>query len=98
MTLSSDPFEVSNRLLFEAIRTDTNVGLTFCALASEADEGSERRIRNQMNARKAYDTVLSVGKKTSLSGAERQELAAGLDKLKTALEALGEHFQDDGGD
>jgi len=71
MTRALDLFETSNQLLFEALRTDTKVGLTFSALASEAAESSERRIRNQMNARKAYDTVLSVGKKTSLSGAER---------------------------
>jgi hypothetical protein len=29
-----------------------------------------------------------------LSEDERQELTAGLDRLKSALEALGEHFHD----
>ena len=68
------------------------MGLTF-ALASEAVVGSEKRTRNQMNARNAFGIVLSVSSKTSLSAVESRELAEGLDRLKSALEALGEHFE-----
>ena len=87
-----DSFETNNRLRFEALMTDSRVGLTFAHLASKAAAGSEKRLRNQANARKAYDTVLNVSGTTSLSALERQELAEGLDRLKAALEALGERF------
>jgi hypothetical protein len=72
--------------------TDSRVGLTFADLASKAEAGSDKRIRNQANARKAYDTVLNVSGTTSLSALERQEVAEGLERLKAALEALGERF------
>jgi len=84
-------FGSNNRIRFEALMTDSRVGLTFAHLASEAAAGSEKRIRNQANARKAYDAVLSISSKTSLSAMESRELAEGLDRLKSALEALGEH-------
>ena len=90
-----DTFETNNRLRFEALMTDSRVGLTFAHLASEAAAGSDKRIRNQANARKAYDTVLNVSGTTSLSARERQEVAEGLDRLKFALEALGERFESD---
>ena len=90
-----DLFDTSNRLRFKALRTDSRVGLTFATLASEAAPGSEKRIRNQANARKAYDAVLSGSRKMSLSEDERQELTVGLDELKSALEMLGEQFRDD---
>ena len=44
-----------------------------------------------MNARNAYGIVLNVSSKTSLSAVESRELGEGLDRLKSALEALGEH-------
>ena len=94
MTRLFDNFENNNRLQFRVLRTDSRVGLTFAVLACEAPEGSERRIRNQSNARKAYDTVLSFSRKTSFTPAEWQELAANLDDLKSTLEELGEHFSD----
>jgi hypothetical protein len=87
-----DSFETNNRLRFEALMTDSRVGLTFAHLASQAAAGSEKRIRNQANARKAYDTVLTVSGTTSLSALERQEVGEALDRLKFALEALGERF------
>ena len=62
-----DSFETNIRLRFEALMTDSRVGLTFARLASEAAAGSEKRIRNQANARKAYDTVLSLSRKIDLS-------------------------------
>jgi hypothetical protein len=82
----------SKRILFESLRTDSRVGLTFAALASQAAEGSTKRMRNQANARKAYDTVLGVSKQTRLNNAEADELTEGLNKLKSALEELGEVF------
>ena len=97
MSQPLDNFETNNRLRFEALMTDSRVGFTFAHLASKAAAGSEKRIRNQANARKAYDAVLSGSRKMSLSEDERQELTAGLDKLRFALEVLGEQFRDDMG-
>jgi hypothetical protein len=98
MTLPFDSFETNNRLRFEALMTDSRVGLTFARLASEAAVGSEKRIRNQGNARKAYDAVLSLSRKSSLSAVESQGLAEGLTRLRSELEALGERFESDGQD
>jgi hypothetical protein len=93
VTRRSHLFDISNRNKFEALRTDAKVGLTFATVASEAaDEGSEKRTRNRANARKAYDTVLRLSKKTRLGEADRQQLAEGLGRLKRVLEALGESF------
>ena len=89
-----DSFKLANRLQFKALRTDSRIGLTFATLASGA-AGTEKRIRNQANARKAYDAVLSGSRKMSLSEDERQELTAGLDKLRSALGVLGEQLRDD---
>ena len=89
---SPDIFESHNRLLFRVLMTDSHVGLTFANLAAEADPGSDKRIRNQANARKAYDTVLTISRRTEMSDAEWRELTASLDELKHALERLGEQF------
>ena len=62
MTQRLDSFETNNRIRFEALMTDSRVGLTFAHLASEAVVGSEKRTRNQLNARKAYDAVLSMSR------------------------------------
>lgn len=92
MTRRSDLLDISNRNRFEALRTDTKVGLTFATLASEAAEGSATRTRNLANARKAYDTVLRLSKRLCIKEAEMQQLAEGLSNLKSALESLGEYF------
>ena len=91
---SPDIFEGHNRLHFRVLRTDCRVGLTFAVLASGSAAGSAKRIRNQANARKAFNAVLSHSRKASFSRHEWEELAASLDALKSALEELGEHFDD----
>jgi hypothetical protein len=88
-----DLFDISNRNRVEALRTDVKVGLTFVTVATEAAEGSEKRSRNQANARDAYDTVLRLSKKTRFNEAEMGELKENLGRLKSALEALGEYFR-----
>ena len=87
-----DLLALSNRNLFEAVKTDAKVGLTFATVASDAAAGSEKRTRNQANARKAYDTVLRLRNGLRVAEAEMQELAVGLSELKSALEGLGELF------
>jgi hypothetical protein len=57
-------------ICFEALMTDSRVGLTFAHLASEAVVGSEKRIPNQMNVHKVYGIVLSVRQNESLCGGE----------------------------
>jgi len=50
----------------------------------------EKYQRNKHNARKAYDSVLHFQKRVSLSEEEAASLNAGIQELKTALQALGE--------
>ena len=92
MTEASDIFETNTRLRFDALMIDSRVGLTFATLASEAASGSEKRIRNQANARRAYDAVLRASDDTSFTESQTQELAGKMKVLKSALEALGEGF------
>jgi hypothetical protein len=90
MARNSNPLESNKQKRFEALKLDTKVGMTFATLASEAAEGSEKRTRNQNNARAAYQTVLRLSKKLKLTSEQRQDLAGRLSTLKSALEALGE--------
>ena len=75
VTRRSDLFDISNQVMFEALRTDIKVGLTFAMVASEAAEGSAKRTRNQTNARNAYDAVLRSYGKSHFTKAEMKELA-----------------------
>jgi len=63
MAQGSDLLDISNRSRFEALRTDAKVGLTFALSQPQPRRGREKRIRNQANARKAYDAVLRIPKK-----------------------------------
>jgi hypothetical protein len=78
--------------MLQALRTDVKVGLTFAGVAFTAAEGSNNRIRNQVNALKAYEAVLRLSKRTRLKETDQQQVADGLRRLKSALEALGESF------
>ncbi len=53
---------------------------------------SEKRARNQNNARHAYDTVTSFMGRVALTDEEEQELIRKLVQLKSELHLLGEEF------
>ena len=72
--------------------TDVDLAMTLTRIASGADENSEKRIRNQANARHAYDDVSRIGHHALLTDKERQALGDKLSELRSALERLGEDF------
>jgi hypothetical protein len=71
---------------------DIETALTFIRLARSAEDNSEKKLRNQANARKAYDVVRNLAATLLLSPIQRNEINQKLGKLKIELEALGEHF------
>jgi hypothetical protein len=79
------------RLKVDFIRTDLDVALTFAQIARQTGE-SEKTIRNQRNARKAYDAVLHYMGTASLTRFDQENLTRKLALLKSALLSLGESF------
>ncbi len=75
-----------------AVMTELRVGLTFVKVALEARAGSEKRVRNRIQARKAYDTIVKFRNRFSFTPADEQAINAGLAQLKSALEQLGDFF------
>jgi hypothetical protein len=71
---------------------ELTTALTFARAALQAKNDTKRRRRNQANARKAYDTIMSLGKHLSLSDASGEDHAVekDLDELKAALKQVGE--------
>lgn len=81
----------TNAARVKALLTDTSIGLTFATIAGIADTGSEKRLRNQANGRKAYDSVISHLEGANFSTPEEQQhFDSRLAELKRTLEALGE--------
>lgn len=72
--------------------TDLGLAMTMIHIASDADVESEKRARNQANARHAYDDVSRIRLHVPLSEHERQDVDHRLAELRSALEELGEVF------
>jgi hypothetical protein len=77
---------------FNFLLADLGLGLTFTRIASDAAVGSEKRTRNQANAKKVYDAMSRFSPHLSLTKDEREGIEVDLDELKLALERLGEVF------
>lgn len=87
--------DVLNRLDrtgFFFFMNDVELALTMTRIAREGSDDSEKRARNQKNARRAYDTVTGLTCRVALTGEEEQELARKLTQLKSELQSLGEQF------
>lgn len=87
--------DVRNRLdrtAFSFLLSDVELALTLTRIAQDADTDSDKRARNQHNARRAYDTVTGLTGRVALTGEEQQELASKLGRLKSELHLLGENF------
>ena len=52
-----------NQQAFDFLKVEVETGLTFAKIAFSGEAGSEKRIRNQANALKAYQTVLRLRKR-----------------------------------
>lgn len=72
--------------------SDLGVAMTLIRIATDAAKDSEKRKRNQANARHAYDDVSRISRDLSLTDDERNDVDGRLAKLKSALEQLGEVF------
>lgn len=67
----------------------------FAEAALGAGEDLDKKHRNQANARKGYDFIVSLSKRLTsenLSDADMQQFEQNVRKLKSALEELGESF------
>lgn len=82
----------SGKLGFMFLITDSKLGMTFAGIASGAPASSEKRTRNQANARKAYDAISRISIRIFLSDREREDVDGRLAQLRSALNALGEFF------
>jgi hypothetical protein len=71
---------------------DLDLAMTLTHIASSAPESSEKRARNQANAREAYDEISRISRGTGLLDSERKDVEAKLAELRSALQELGEEF------
>lgn len=71
------------------LRSEIDTGLTLAKIALDADR-HDRRNRNRLNARKAYDTVLRFMPRVNLSPEETSEMKIRVEHLKAELVRLGE--------
>jgi hypothetical protein len=83
-----------NRNAVDFLKIDADTGLTFVWIASGSADALPKKARNQANARKAYDCVLTWTRRLVLGELDRQEIGEKLAQLKTALQGLGEKFEE----
>lgn len=80
-----------SRVSADFLRIDVATALTFSGIALETDNVMKKR-RNQRAARKAYDTIRRLAKRTELNHDEAEILSSNLARLKSELRTLGEIF------
>ena len=85
-TIASD----FNKKGAEFLKVEVETGLTFANIALSEEPGSQERIKNQSNARKAYQTVLRLRDRVEKPEATSRSIQNGLDQLRSALIKLGE--------
>jgi hypothetical protein len=71
------------------LKIDLDVALTFAETALHAQGDSEKKFRNQANALYAYDTLLRLRERVTLTRADASEIEKRLQRVKFALEQLG---------
>ena len=80
-----------NRAGTQFLKVDVATALTFAETALGTQDAAKKR-RNRKSARKAYDTVVRMAKKVTLSDQDSKELERGLHRLRANLRRLGETF------
>lgn len=90
MPRPTHPADDFNQKGTEFLKTELNTGLTLAEIALGEEPGSGERAKGQYNARKAYDTFLRLRGRIEVAESERRELQVRLNKLRAALEQLGE--------
>ena len=71
------------------LRSELETGLTLVRIAQSAKR-ADKRNRNLLNARKAYETVLRFMPGLVLTTSQSREMTNKLKRLKKELHALGE--------
>jgi len=74
------------------LRTELETGLMLARIARSAKR-ADKRNRNLLNARKAYDAVLRFMPGVMLTTSQTKELKKKLERLKKELRALGEDLR-----
>ena len=73
---------------------DLELMMKLTRIAADPSQSSEKRKRNRVNARHAYESVSRISRDAVLHNQERREVNSGLARLRSALEQLGEVFVD----
>jgi len=74
------------------LRTELETGLTLARIARSAKR-PDKRNRNLLNAKKAYEAVLRFMRGVMLTNSQSRELKNKLERLKKELRTLGENVQ-----
>jgi len=80
-----------NRASADFLKADVATALTFSGIALESEDPLKRD-RNRRAARKAYDTVVRLMERVTLTDGDVKILARNLQRLKSELDRLGEAF------
>jgi hypothetical protein len=78
-----------NRVAADFLRIDSQVALTFSGIALAATDESTRR-RTTMVARRAYETIVRLGRLIELTEGERNKLDTNLQRVQSELQSLGQ--------
>lgn len=78
-----------NRASVNFLKVEAETALTFAGIALQSQD-SVKRLRNRRLARKAYDKILQLQDRVSLSQDDAQDLAEDLARLRSELSQLGE--------
>ncbi len=74
----------------EFLLVELQTGLTFADLALSAEPGSADRVRDERNARKAYQTVLRLRERFQVAAPAAREIEDLQERLRCALDQLAE--------
>ena len=73
----------------EFLRAELLTGLTLSKIAREARH-DDKRERNRLNARKAYDSILRFMPKVDIVSEDLMDIRSKLEQLRSELQLLGE--------
>jgi hypothetical protein len=80
-----------NKVSTDFLKIDLETALTFTQLALQTPD-REKKERNRQAARKAYNAIMHLIGRVSLSGVEADHFEKNLRRLKSELIELGESF------
>lgn len=72
------------------LRTELELGTTFAGIALQKGSNADKKQRNKVNARKAYESVLQHLESMTMTTEETQDFRTRLAALKSMLLTLGE--------